>query len=201
MKPQILLLLLIVYTTGFSQPLYNSYAFSNTVNYSITLAEINNYYYLNTQYQRQTISEYQFLSNALQKKQAMYDTHLDAIGNEYRKLKKLELININNRNMIEGLKQEILYNVENKGSKVDFSDNRAFNEWMNYITQVYDYPSVCSEIKFLQAVNKIITRLKSDFPYAYHEHRRYKELLTALKELENCEIHEINQLYIKYGLL
>lgn len=83
---------------------------------------------------------------------------------------------------------------------MDIGQPSLFSQWMAYITQVYKYEYVKTELKLIQNANDIIMKLKRDYPYTYQNHQRYIELLKMFNELENCSSEDVKKLFFKYGL-
>ncbi|MCB9336147.1 MAG: fibrobacter succinogenes major paralogous domain-containing protein [Flavobacteriales bacterium] len=184
-----LLLLLLGNKRTFSQysASYLSYEYTEILVYSlsITYTVSDNYY----PYTRTS-----FYANSLASSQSRYDYNHNIVSTEYGRLWNLELINNSNKTILAKYKAMIKNEIDVNSTHADFSKESITQEYISFISQPFNVPSIKDEIKLLQSCQTELNRIKYKDPNNYIYSKRYKAISKTLELLENCEPSQINNL-------
>ncbi len=172
---------------------YLSYNSIEIVNYSVKFSFSSSGTY---SYYAPYISSQYVLANL----QSRYDYYHSIVSEEYHKLNGLTLINRENQETLQAYKEKRLNWIVANIKKIDFTNVNYSNKTINYLCEIYSYPSIKSELSLLKAINLEIKRLAYKYPGEYHKTERYKELGLVLSKLANCSTSEIGRLAWDYGL-
>lgn len=140
---------------------------------------------------------------SLRTRQARYDYYHNMINTAWKAIKNANFINNKNRFYLAKKNSYVENDMRenNQYKHVDLSVNGDFaNSYSEWITDVFNIPSVKAEVKLLKAVYSEYYRLKNNYPNDFHLRDRYKELLYALDELVDCSPDKIGEISIRYGL-
>ena len=179
--------------------------FSKAQTYSISYSEISVMYLsVSISYSGSSYSSPYFsTAYALNTLQQRYDYYHGMISNEWGRLENFELLNASNKATLNNHKITIrnYFAQNNQFTHVDWAQNGQFAiEVVNYISGIYNYSSIKSEISLLKAINTEYNRLKRTDPDNFHKSTRYNELATVLGKLKTCSTSEIGNLSVTYGL-
>lgn len=137
--------------------------------------------------------------NTLQQK---FDFYKGMVEKEYGRLMSFDLLNESNRLTLNAHKVLVrIYFEQNDMSRVDWSQNSNFaHQLVNYISSIYNFAEIKSEISLLKAVYAEYNRLKAADPDNFYKSARYNELGLVLTTLKTCNPSEIGKLAFTYGL-
>ncbi len=164
---------------------YLSYQYIEIISYSIKITYSGNTYYPSEPYGSN--------GNIMGQLQARYDRNTKMISDEWGKVEYMELINWDNKAYLEKFKKELRAGMP-AWQQADFSIQTNVDRCLEYITQIYNDPSIRAEIKLLQRCNTELNRIKYTDPNNYPNSKRYKSINKVLNRLADCNASEISSL-------
>lgn len=133
------------------------------------------------------------------KEKAEYTRNI--LAKELQKIKDIELINIQNQELLENNRSQVLiYAQKDEISNGSFTDYEKFIAVYNYYTYIYSLNSIQEELKLLKATKAEIDKIKKEDPQNYQSGKRFKEITGVLKELKKTDRHSISVLGWKHHL-
>ena len=132
--------------------------------------------------------------------QSKFNYNYKLVNDAYNTVAYQEFINPDNKLIISKWNVQV-ENYVQKLNNVDWARTGDYAERVkNWILQIYDEPSIKSEIILSQAIHYELIRLKRDNPESFHKSDRYFELMKEINELKTCDKYKISDISLKYGL-
>lgn len=194
-KSGILNIFIIIEIFFISNTFAQSYSIAIPENQLQILAISVNYYFSATTYKPINPS-LNLQAQALGTIQDRYNFNHSIISSEYRKLKELKLINIENQRFLDQYWKTRIENFDIR--PYDLSLNSNTQNILKYICAIYEYPEIRNEIKLLSECEYELRRLKTSFPSDYYTTKRYRAISKLLQQLATCKTSEIGGLSWEY---
>jgi hypothetical protein len=132
--------------------------------------------------------------------QSKFDYNYKLVNDAYNTVAYQEFVNPHNKYLISNWNNQVEEYVQQLNN-VNWARTGDYAVRVkNWILQIYDEPSIKSEIILSQAIHYELIRLKYENPGSFHKTDRYFELMKAINELKTCNQYKISDISYKYGL-
>ena len=132
--------------------------------------------------------DYQFYSNALDRKQSKYDANKKVIENAYGRLLSYTCINKVNQLILDESRSVIVNKIKNQAGYVDWSINQNVQNWLTLINTPFQIPSILAEDKLM--------RYLVSLPEGSVDFNAIIEVIRTCnpEQISNITIHNYNQI-------